>query len=269
VTEVTVTLGDLNLGVVNGLSFSDRKRLADVDLPTARGSSSQDLGELATTIELSGILRGTSRFDDFRQLQRYKRLGNSLKLDSDAVKTVVFVKEVKLGKASVNVLRYSLSLKESLFKQVNSCDSITSWSTSTVDAILSVIASSPNPLEGVGCIKVSHDAEAAEEVNLTYEPVDSIDLEDFDWLGFAWLMDNISEINTAVLTVSEGLNNSTFDFSGFLTEAEKWLRLRIHKTSFTDYGALDWGKIDKIKFAVTKSQAQNYFFAVDDLGGFE
>jgi hypothetical protein len=265
---MTVTLDSLNLGVVNGLSFSDRKRLEDVDLPTARGSSSQDLGELASTIELSGILRGTSRFDDFRQLQRYKRLGNSLKLDSDALKTVVFVKEVKLVKVGVNILRYGLSLKESLFKQVNSCDDVTSWSSSTTGATVAV-SGAPTPLEGLGCITVSHDAEAAEEVNLTYEPVDSVDLEDFDWLSFAWLMENISEISSVAITVFEGLHNAIFDFSGFLTEAEKWLRVRIHKTSFANYGALDWGQIDKIKFAVTKSQAQNYFFAIDDVGGFE
>ena len=57
---MTVTLGNLNLGVVNGLSLSERKRLEDIDLPAARGSSSQDLGELASTIEFSGILRGSS-----------------------------------------------------------------------------------------------------------------------------------------------------------------------------------------------------------------
>lgn len=254
---------------MNGLSFSDRKRLEDVDLPTARGSSSQDLGDLASIIELSGILRGNSRFDDFRQLQRYKRLGNSLKLDSDALKTVVFVKEVKLVKVGVNILRYGLSLKESLFKQVNSCDDVAGWSSSTVDAIVSSVTSSPIPLEGLGCLKVSHDAEASEEVNVIYEPLDSFDFEEFDWLSFAWLMGGISEISSAIVTVSEGLHNATFDFSGLLTEAEKWLRLRIHKTSFTNYGTLDWGQIDKIKFAVTKSQAQNYFFAVDDVGGFE
>ena len=265
---MTVTLGDLNLGVVSGLSFSDRKRLEDVDLPAARGSSSQDLGELASIIELSGILRGAGRFDDFRQLQRYKRIGNSLRLDAEAVKTVVFIKEVKLTKVAVNILRYSLSLKESLFKQVNACDSVTSWSSSTVGATVAV-ASLPTPLEGLGCIKVSHDAEASEEVNVTYEPVDSIALEDFDWLSFAWLMDNISEISSAVVTVSEGTRSATYDFSALLTEDEKWLRLRVHKTSFAGYGALDWGHIDKMKFAVTKSQAQSYFFAVDDVGGFE
>lgn len=93
---MAVTLGELNLGVVNGLSFSDQKRLQDTDLPAARGSSSQDLGELSSTIELTGILQGAGRFDDFRQLQRYKRIGNSLKLDSKTVSTVVFIKEVKL-----------------------------------------------------------------------------------------------------------------------------------------------------------------------------
>ncbi len=266
---MTVTLGNLNLGIVNALSYSDPKRLEDLDLPAARGSSSQDLGELASTIELSGILQGSSRFDDFRQLQRFKRLGNSLKLDSDAAKTVVFIKEVRLTKLSVNVLRYSLSLKESLFKQVNSCDNITSLSSSTAGATVAIVATSPVPLEGLGCLKVSHDAEASEEVNVTYEPVDSIDLEDFDWLSFAWLMDNILSVSSAVVTFSEGLNEAVYDFKALITEASCWLRLRIRKTDFSNYGALDWGHISKIKFAVTKSQAQDYFFAVDDVGGFE
>jgi len=266
---MTVTLGNLNLGVVSGLSFSDRKRLEDVDLPGARGSSSQDLGELASTLELSGAFVGPNRFDDFRQLQRFKRLGKSLKLDAEAAKTVVFIREVKLAKVDVNILRYTLSLKESLFKQVNPCDDIASWSSSTVGAVLSAVANSPTPIEGLSCIKVSHDAEASEEVNLTYEPLDSVDLEDLDWLSFAWLMDNNSSISSAVVTVSEDLHNATCDYASLLTEPEKWLRLRIHKTSFADYGALDWGQINRIKFAVTKSQAQNYFFALDDLGGFE
>jgi len=266
---MTVTLGELNLGVVNGLSFSDRKRLEDVDLPNARGSSSQDLGELASSIDLSGILRGPNRFDDFRQLQRYKRIGNSLKLDSDALKTVVFVKEVKLTKIGASILRYGLSLKESLFKQVNSCDDVASWSSSTVGATVGTVPSSPTPLEGLGCIKVSHEAEAAEEVNVTYEPLDAIDFEDFDWLSFAWLMDNVSGISSAIITVTEGLHNAAYDFKGLIADASVWLRLRVHKTDFSSYGALDWGSIDKIKFAVTKSQAQNYYFAVDDVGGFE
>jgi hypothetical protein len=82
-------------------------------------------------------------------------------------------------------------------------------------------------------------------------------------------MSDVSEISSAVLTVSEGSNNATFDFSAMLIEPDKWITLRIHKTSFTNYGALDWGQVDKIKFAVTKAQAHNYFFAVDDVGGFE
>jgi len=269
VTTTTVTLGNLNLGVVYDLSFSDQKRLEDIDLPSARGSSSQDLGELASTIQLSGVLAGSSRFDDLKQLQRYKCLGNSLKLDSDALRTVVFVKEVKLIKIEVNVLRYALSLKESLFKQANACDDIAGWSSSTVGAVVSAVTSSPTPFEGLGCVKVSHNADVAEEVNVTYDPLDVIDLEDLDWVSFAWLMDNVSVVSSAVVTVTEGLNNATFDFKSLLTEAGSWERLRLHKTEFTNYDSLDWGQIDKIKFAVTKSQAQNYFFAVDDVGGFE
>ncbi len=266
---MTVTLGDLNLGIVNGLSFSDRKRLEDIDLPTARGSGSQDLGELASTIELSGILRGTSRYDDFKQFQRFKCIGNSLELDSDAVKTVVFVKEVKLVKIGVEILRYGLSLKESLFKQVNACDGIADWSSSTIGAVVAIASDAPTPFEGLGCLKVSHSAEASEEVNVTYEPLDAIDLEDFDWVSFGWLMDNISEITSAVVSVTEGVHTATYDFSALLTESDKWLGLRIPKTSFANFGDLDWGQVDMIKLAVTKSQAQSYFFAVDDVGGFE
>ncbi len=266
---MTVTLEDLNLGIVNGLSFSDQKRLQDANLPAARGSSSQDLGELSSTIELTGLLQGAGRFDDFRQLQRYKRIGNSLKLDSETVSTVVFIKEVKLAKIGVNILRYSLSLKESLFKQVNACDSLLDWSSSTADATVNCVAFSPVPLEGSGCIKISHNAVATQEVNLTYDPLDTIDLEDFDWLSLALLISDASQISSAILTVSEGVNNAAYDFSALLTEADKWQRLRIHKTSFSNYGALDWGQIDKIKIAVTKAQAQDYFFAVDDVGGFE
>lgn len=266
---MAVRLGDLNLGVVAGLSLSDPKRLESIDLPAARGSSSQDLGELAASIELSGVLCGASRFDDFRQLQRYKRLGNSLKFDSEAVSTIVFIKDVKLAKVGVNILRYSISLKESLFKQVNACDSLLDWASQTAGAVVSAVSVSPVPFEGLACIKVSHEAEAAEEFSLVYDPLDAVDLEDFDWLGFAWFMPDVSEISSAVVTVSDGLNEAACDFSSQLTEADRWLRLRIHRTSFVNYDAVDWGRLDKIRFAVTKAEAQSYFFAVDDLGGFE
>jgi hypothetical protein len=266
---MTVSLGELNLGVVNGLSFSDQKRLQDVDLPAARGSSSQDLGELSSIFELTGILQGNNRFEDFRQLLRYKRIGNSLKLDSDTVSSVVFVKEVKLAKIGVNFLRYGLSLKESLFKQVNACDSLLDWSSLTLGASVSAVASSPVPFEGLACIKVSHDALASEDVNLTYDPLDTVDLEDFDWISLALLISDISQVSSAILTVSEGANNATYNFLALLTEAEKWQRLCIQKTSFSNYGALDWGQVDKLKVAVTKAQAQSYYLAVDDVGGFE
>lgn len=69
---MTVSLGELNLGVVTGISFTDRKRLEDVNIPAMRGSSSQDLGELATDIELTGVFTGASivrRFQTASTLQ--------------------------------------------------------------------------------------------------------------------------------------------------------------------------------------------------------
>lgn len=264
---MTVTLGNLNLGTVTDFNFSNSKRFEDVDLPAARGSSTQDLGEHATIIELSGVLTGPSRFNDFKQLQRVCQLGQSLKLDFDVAQTVVFIREVKLAKAGFNFLRYSLTLKESLFKQVNACDAITSWFTATEGASVTIAENQPTPFEGRGCLKVSHDAEANEELNVTYEPVDTFNLEDFDWVSFAFLISDASAVSSAVVTVKEGENTAYCDFTADMAEAGKWLNIRVHKTGFT--GTVDWSQLNQIKFAVVKSQAQNYFFAVDDVGGYE
>lgn len=162
-----------------------------------------------------------------------------MKLDSDAIKTIVFIREAKLAKVTVNTLRYSLTLKQSLFKQVNACDAVTGWSSTTPSAAVAVASSQPTPLEGLGCIKVSHDAEANEESNVFYEPVDAFNLEDYDWISFAWLMDNVTLLSSAVVTVTQGTNNTTFNFTTLITEAAKWLMLRVHKTQFNNYGALD------------------------------
>jgi hypothetical protein len=269
VKALTVTLGNLNLGIVADFNFSNSKRFEDVDLPAARGSSTQDLGEHATEIQLSGVLTGPSRFNDFRQLQRVCQLGQSLKMDCDVAQTVVFIREVKLAKTGFNFLRYSLTLKESMFKQVNACDAITSWFTATEGASVTIAESQPLPFEGRGCLKVSHDAEADEELNVAYEPVDTFNLEDFDWISFAFLINDVAAISSAVVTVQEGENEAYYDFIAELAAADEWRRIRIHKTQFADYDAVDWSQLSKIKFAITKNQARSYFFAVDDMGGYE
>lgn len=265
---MAVALGSLNLGIITDISSSDRKRFEDVDLPAARGSSTQDLGMLAREIELEGILTGASRLEDFKQLQRAQLNGQSLKLTADVIQTVVFIKEVRLTKLSVNFIRYSLLLKESLFKQVNACDALTCWFSGT-GASVNIVDENPYPQEGLGCLRVSQNAEANQTVDAYYEPVDTISLEDFGWVGFSFFMADVSAISSAILTVTSGSNNAAYDFASALNEADKWLRVCIPKTSFTGFDEFDWGQIGRIKFSVTKSLAQNILFAVDDIGGYE
>jgi hypothetical protein len=269
VKALAVTVGNLNLGVVTSFNFAFKKCFDDVDLPAMRGSGTHDMGMLGTEMELQGVLSGSSRFDDFMELLRAQGLGESVPLDSDIIQTVVFLRDVKLAKVGLNFIIYGLTLKESLFKQVNACDAITCWFTSTENAVVEVASASPLPIEGKGCIKVSHDAEAAEEVNVYYEPVDRFSLEEFDWVSFAFQISSKSNVTSAIVTVTDGLSNASYNFTSLLPEAGKWRRLRIHKTWFSNYDAVDWSQLSRIKFAVAKSQAQNYFFAVDDVGGYE
>jgi len=261
---LTVSLGSLELGVVSNVTFSHVKRVGEVDIPSGIGSSSQDLGKQAMSVDLSGVLLGEDRFSSFDQLERAKRVGSSLKFDCDMLKTVAFVKEVKLLRQNPKSLHYGLTLKESRFKQVNACDNDVDWS--AVGTLLAVTG--PEPKEGSAALKVS--GINVDTLSLTYDPEDLFDLNDFDWLAFWFYLSNLTHHLSAVVKVyTDGDNYGSYDFSSLISAAESWLRLRIPKSSFVEVGSLEWDEIDSINIEVTKTNVEMWFFVIDDLGGYE
>jgi hypothetical protein len=262
--RLTVSLGTLELGVVRDVVFSQIKRIGDVDIPSGIGSSSQDLGKQSMNIDLSGVLLGDDRFSSFDQLERAKRVGSSLEFDCDMLKSVAFVKEVKLLRQNPKSLNYGLTLKESRFKQVNACDNDVDWS--AVGTLLAV--TSPKPKEGSAVLKVS--GINVDTLSLTYDPDDLIDLNNFDWLSFWFYLSSLTHHLGAVVKVyTDGDNYGSYDFSSLISAAESWLRLRIPKSSFVEVGSLEWDEVDSVTIEVTKTDAETWYFVIDDLGGYE
>jgi hypothetical protein len=215
-------------------------------------------------IDLSGVLLGSNSFSSFDQLERAKRVGSNLKFDCDMLKTVAIVKEVKLLRQNPKSLNYSLILKESRFKQVNTCDNDVDWS--SVGTLLAV--TSPEPKEGSAALKVS--GINVDSLSLTYDPEDLIDLNNFDWLSFWFYLSSLTHHLGAVVKVYTNEENyGSYDFSSMISAAKLWLRLRIPKSSFVEVGSLEWDEIDSVSFEVTKTDAETWFFVIDDLGGYE
>ena len=147
---VTLKLGarQLTLGTVSGIGFTHADRGGDIDLPGARGTGKQVLGKASMRASLEGTLSGASRFGDFRQLERIRMLGRSLKLESPELDTVAFLEEVRLrNSAWADHLDYSVGLKESLFKQINACDELTGWGEDGSGTVM-LEDSEPTPREG-------------------------------------------------------------------------------------------------------------------------
>ncbi len=266
---MALTLGGLVLGAAPKLTFDDAKRLAELDPLSAIGSSIEDLGELSKTFTLEGILTGSSRFNDFNQLSRYKRLGNSLKLDHELIRTVVFITKVSMTEALSWYLRYSLSLKESLFKQIHACNILTGITTTLSGGTLALAAGTPTPVEGANCVKLSKNAAENDSFDFTFTSADHYDLSNYDWFSFWIYVSSITNISSATITVTEGAHTATYSFSGLITAADTWLRIRVAKSDFTNYATVEWDEIDTIKIEITKNAASNYYVALDDVGGFE
>ena len=267
---MTVTLGSLNLGTVRDVTFEHSRRLSEVDIPTAEGSSTEDLGKQGSPINLTGVLSGSSRFSDFDQLERASRIGRSLKFDCDMLQTVAFLKTVKLTRQTPNVLNYALSLKQSRFKKVNACDYTDYWSVDSGGGSLSAVTSSPTPKEGLACIKLSGSIGAGVASRLKYTPADLVDLNFFDWPCFWFQVSSLATITSSyVKAYVDGGDYASYNFAGLITAANTWLKIRVFKDLFSVSGSMEWDEIAYVTIDVTKSGAETYFFAVDDLGGYE
>ena len=120
---MAVTLGSLSLGTVRDVTFEHSRRLSEVDIPTAEGSSTEDLGKQGLPINLTGALSGASRFTDFDQLERASRIGRSLKFDCDMLQTVAFLKTVKLTRRA-GLSRKWLKMVISLILLIRACNGL-------------------------------------------------------------------------------------------------------------------------------------------------
>ncbi len=267
---MAVTLGGLSLGTVRDVTFEHSRRLSEVDIPTAEGSSTEDLGKQGAPINLTGALSGESRFSDFGQLERVSRIGRSLKFDCDMLQTVVFLKTVKLTRQTPTVLNYALALKQSRFKKVNACDLTDYWSVDSGGGSLSAVTSSPTPKEGLACLKLSGTIGAGVASRLKYTPADLVDLNFFDWPCFWFQVSSLATITSAyVKAYVDGGDYASYDFSSLLTAANTWLKIRVFKDSFSVTGSMEWDEVAYVTIEVTKSGAETDYFAIDDLGGDE
>ena len=151
---MTVTLGSLTLSHVAEVNPVYAQRLPGTAIPGMRGDSRQDTGAESSGIELVGTLT-TDWYEGLHQLRRAKSAGVSLKLLSDPVSTVVWLKSVEPTLMWPTMIQYRLGLIESMFKQADPCDAVTEWSVDSGGGALTAITSAPSPREGSACLKLS------------------------------------------------------------------------------------------------------------------
>ncbi len=274
---MTVTLkagaNSLELGVVRGLPFTHVGRIAEVDLPGARGSGRQDLGKEPMRITLSGALTGDDRYENFDQLERYRGLGYGLKLKSPYLNTVAFLDSVNLAGIRKTVLDYSLRLTESKFKSLDTCDTKDQWH-SDDGGDQTIENADPLPKEGEYCFK---HTETADQFWI-YDDFDIVDLSNYDYVAF-WFYVNRIDMTSLELRLYNDENNTwlSYDFLPLITEANKWYRILLHKSEFTvHYGGeppeevpFDWSALEEFFFEFTRAGSQEMVFCFDDLGAYE
>ena len=272
---MTVTLkagaNNLELGVVRGLPFTHIGRIAEVDLPGARGSGRQDLGKEPMRITLSGALTGDDRIENFDQLERYRGLGYGLKLESPYLNTVAFLDSVNLAGIRKTVLDYSLRLTESRFKQIDSCDTLDSWH-SDDGGDQTIENADPLPKEGEYCFK---HTETADTFWIYNRSDDLVDLSNYDYVAF-WFYVNRIDMTSLELRLWNDENDTSmrYDFLSLITEANKWHRILLHKSEFTenyDDGPepFDWSALEEFFFRFERADSQEMVFCFDDLGAYE
>lgn len=237
-------------------------------MPGARGSRLLHVGSEPTRVTLEGALKGSSRFEDFEEFKRRMLLGESLKFDCDMLKTIVFICDVNLVRQDPTVLRYALTLQESLFKQLHTCDSLSNWAAPWGGA-LSLDSSLVK--EGESSIKYTVEFTAAGWAKIDYEPIDPMDLTDYDWLAFWFRVPSKDKIEKWFVQIYTDDNNYV-KYEWFPNEINinTWHRIRINKSDFsTVAGTIDWSKIAKIVFYISVTEAVTTTFYLDDIGVYQ
>ena len=260
-----VTLGSLSLGTVLSLNPAYVKRFGEIDTPLGRAPLRQILGS-STVYELTGAFTGSDRFTNLQKLQRDLLRSGSMKLDADYVQSVVWVKSLKPS-FSVGVVYYSLELEDSAFKQVSGCDSDADWSVDSGGGTLSLAS---ERMEGDYSLKLSGTIPGGTASRLKYDPADYIDLSDEGWVSFWFRASDVSKLSSAVIGLYKDASNyASYDFKNVIGSADTWFRVRVRKSDFTETGTMEWDSIDYVKIGMTQSDQLNYYFLIDDLGGFQ
>ena len=223
-------------------------------------------------IRLEGYLSGDDRFDNFDQLERYRDLGYSLKLESPNLSTVAFLDAVNLSGVRPQGLDYGLRLTESRFKQVDSCDAADNWHSDDGGEEL-VENADPLPKEGDYCFKHLETADAF----WFYNYFGVVDASNFDYVAF-WACLNRVDLASFVLTLWNDENPVylTYDLLSLITKANKWLRILLHKSEFAvNYWEgwegvdFDWSTLCVFAFEAHRADSQEMSFCFDDLGAYE
>lgn len=268
VTTTTLKIGSrpITVGIISDVQFDGEQRAENIDIPSARGSSRQDLGALSAPIDLTGALTDEdTRDEDFDQLQRYRLKGQSVHLTAPNLETVAFIDRVSPSKIWANMIEYKMRLTESLFKQLNACEDLVGFSGST----LTLGSDNPLPKEGDYYVQAS---DTDSEIYLGVDFSDPVDLSGFDYIA-AWIgCGRLTNLVRARLWVWDYAYNEAYaDILSILQAAgvDALKRAIFHKTEFNGYGALDWGQISGFSLDLEYSGTYPIKVMLDDLGAYE
>lgn len=263
----TYTLGSLSLGTVVNVDYGSSQRFAQTDFISSRGSYSEQLGQAHRTFTLTGYLLGSTRYNLLSEMDRIRGIGASLKLDTDYLHTVVFIKTVHRLRETNMVLPYQLDLEGAWFKQINSCDLTTGWTVDSGGGTLAV--DTTNIREGAASLSLAGTIADGVASRLKYAPSASVDVSACSWISFDFMITDISNITSAYVKLYTDANNYTvYNFVALITSTG-WIKIRIPRASFTDTGTLDLTNLTYFSVDVTKSGQRTYAFNVDDFGAYE
>ena len=191
-------------------------------------------------------------------------IGRSLKLEGDYINTVTCLNNVSLGKVVGDFLGYNLTLKESLFRQISSCDDLVGWETSG-DA--SNEYDSPEPKEGDNYLRVV--SPSSSYIYAVFTVDDAVDLANSEYLAFWIQTNNISVLSQAYLMLYGVIGETTAYFQSKLLLPNTWYRILIHKSEFSNYLSFDFSQVTDFFVALSFNSNLNITVNIDDLGGYE
>ncbi|NWG09032.1 MAG: hypothetical protein HXX80_01750 [Nitrososphaerales archaeon] len=265
---MTTKLNDITINC-KSISLTNVQKFSSNEIPGGRGTRMISMERGASEILLDCYEDGAFEDNVYDKLKRAKDIGDSVKLDiEDEAITIGFITNITLSRDLPDFRSYTIDLIEAYHKIINVCDLTDSWSVDSGGGALSV--DSTYLKEGSGSLKLSGTISASTPSRMKYNPSSLIDLEDYGWVVFWFRISNKDNISSAYIKLfKDGSNYASYDFSSLLTQVNRWIKVRVKKSSFSETGTMDWGEIDYITIDVTKSVEAAYDFYVDDLGAME